>query len=230
MNDLYVDAEARGQGVGRALIEASAAVARERGAHHLEWSTAPDNATAQRLYDSTGAEQLDLARVRARALSVGSGNGRSRRPGGAAALRRLHPRGRRAARPRAGRRRGGDRRRAPGEPGPARGVLLLARVDGDPAGLGGVRHLDTPVAEVKSMYVAPAYRGTRPRPQDHRRARARSPSSTAAARPVSTPPLPHRRGRRSTARPATGRSPTTTATRKPTSGSNVGCSAAAYIA
>lgn len=40
------------------------------------------------------------------------------------------------------------------------GVLLLARADGDPAGLGGVRHLDTPVAEVKSMYVAPAYRGT----------------------------------------------------------------------
>jgi ribosomal protein S18 acetylase RimI-like enzyme len=55
MNDLYVDAAARGQGVGRALIEASAEVARERGALHLEWSTAPDNATAQRLYDSTGA-------------------------------------------------------------------------------------------------------------------------------------------------------------------------------
>jgi GNAT superfamily N-acetyltransferase len=55
MNDLYVDAGARGEGVGRALIEAAAAVARERGAHHLEWSTAPDNATAQRLYDSTGA-------------------------------------------------------------------------------------------------------------------------------------------------------------------------------
>lgn len=55
MNDLYVRPEARGQGVGRALIEASAAVGRERGAHHLQWVTAPDNATAQRLYDSTGA-------------------------------------------------------------------------------------------------------------------------------------------------------------------------------
>src|SRR6476659_2987222 len=43
---------------------------------------------------------------------------------------------------------------------PPEGVLLLARVDGDPAALGGVRHLDTPVAEVKSMYVVPAYRGT----------------------------------------------------------------------
>jgi GNAT superfamily N-acetyltransferase len=57
MNDLYVDADTRGEGVGRALIEASAAVARERRAHRLEWATAPDNRTAQRLYDSTGAER-----------------------------------------------------------------------------------------------------------------------------------------------------------------------------
>jgi GNAT superfamily N-acetyltransferase len=57
MNDLYVGAENRGQGVGRALIEAAAGVARERGARHLEWSTAPDNLTAQRLYDSTGADR-----------------------------------------------------------------------------------------------------------------------------------------------------------------------------
>lgn len=40
------------------------------------------------------------------------------------------------------------------------GVLLLARADGEPAGLGGVRHLETGVAEVKSMFVAPAFRGT----------------------------------------------------------------------
>lgn len=43
---------------------------------------------------------------------------------------------------------------------PPDGVFLLALADGEPAGLGGVRHLDTDVAEVKSMYVAPAYRGT----------------------------------------------------------------------
>jgi GNAT superfamily N-acetyltransferase len=43
---------------------------------------------------------------------------------------------------------------------PPSGVLLLARVDGEPAGLGGVRHLDTTIAEVKSMYVAPPFRGT----------------------------------------------------------------------
>jgi GrpB-like predicted nucleotidyltransferase (UPF0157 family)/ribosomal protein S18 acetylase RimI-like enzyme len=42
---------------------------------------------------------------------------------------------------------------------PPTGVLLLVRADGDPAGLGGVRHLDTEVAEIKSMYVAPGHRG-----------------------------------------------------------------------
>jgi GNAT superfamily N-acetyltransferase len=57
MNDLFVDPELRGEGVGRALIEASAAVARQRGASKLEWQTAPDNHTAQRLYDSTGAQR-----------------------------------------------------------------------------------------------------------------------------------------------------------------------------
>lgn len=39
------------------------------------------------------------------------------------------------------------------------GVLLLVRVDGEPAGLGGVRHLDTGVAEIKSMYLSPGHRG-----------------------------------------------------------------------
>ncbi len=57
MNDLYVVEAARGRGVGRALIGASASIAREQGAHHLEWATAPGNVTAQRLYDSTGAER-----------------------------------------------------------------------------------------------------------------------------------------------------------------------------
>ncbi len=59
MNDLFVSESARGRGVGRALIEAGAAVARERGAAQLQWSTAPDNHTAQRLYDSTGAARSE---------------------------------------------------------------------------------------------------------------------------------------------------------------------------
>jgi GNAT superfamily N-acetyltransferase len=59
MNDLFVAEDARGQGVGRALIEASAGVAREREAHSLEWATAPSNVIAQRLYDSTGATRSE---------------------------------------------------------------------------------------------------------------------------------------------------------------------------
>jgi GNAT superfamily N-acetyltransferase len=57
--DLYVEESVRGRGVGRALIEASAGVARERGAIHLEWETEPDNHRAQRLYDTTGAERSE---------------------------------------------------------------------------------------------------------------------------------------------------------------------------
>lgn len=59
MNDLFVVGEARGEGVGRALIEATAEVARKRGVPFVEWSTAPDNRTAQRLYDSIGAERSE---------------------------------------------------------------------------------------------------------------------------------------------------------------------------
>lgn len=55
MNDLFVTETARSQGVGGALIKASADIARQRGAHHLEWATAPNNETAQRLYNATGA-------------------------------------------------------------------------------------------------------------------------------------------------------------------------------
>ncbi len=39
------------------------------------------------------------------------------------------------------------------------GAFLLARVDGEPAGIGGVRFLETEIAEVKSMFVSPAFRG-----------------------------------------------------------------------
>jgi GNAT superfamily N-acetyltransferase len=52
MNDLFVRDDIRGKGIGRALIQRALGEARRRGAAHLEWFTAPDNATAQRLYDS----------------------------------------------------------------------------------------------------------------------------------------------------------------------------------
>jgi GNAT superfamily N-acetyltransferase len=52
MNDLFVREDVRGTGAGRALINRALEEARRRGAVHLEWFTAPDNLTAQRLYDS----------------------------------------------------------------------------------------------------------------------------------------------------------------------------------
>jgi GNAT superfamily N-acetyltransferase len=55
MEDLFVTEAARGTGVGRALIEACGRAASERGIVGIDWVTAPDNLTAQRLYDSTGA-------------------------------------------------------------------------------------------------------------------------------------------------------------------------------
>ncbi|WP_267309191.1 GNAT family N-acetyltransferase [Mycobacterium barrassiae] len=55
LNDLYVNAAARGSGAGRTLIERGLQLCRERGAEKLVWETAPDNATSQRLYDGIGA-------------------------------------------------------------------------------------------------------------------------------------------------------------------------------
>jgi GNAT superfamily N-acetyltransferase len=55
LNDLYVVPASRGTGAGRALIERCRELCRERGAEKLVWETAPDNATAQRLYDGIGA-------------------------------------------------------------------------------------------------------------------------------------------------------------------------------
>ncbi|MGZ5396637.1 MAG: N-acetyltransferase family protein [Mycobacterium sp.] len=55
LNDLYVESAARGTGTGRALIDRGLVLCRDRGAEKLVWETAPDNATAQRLYDGIGA-------------------------------------------------------------------------------------------------------------------------------------------------------------------------------
>jgi GNAT superfamily N-acetyltransferase len=57
MNDLYVNADARGGGAGTELIEACRAEARGRGARALAWQTALDNARAQAVYDRIGAER-----------------------------------------------------------------------------------------------------------------------------------------------------------------------------
>jgi ribosomal protein S18 acetylase RimI-like enzyme len=54
LNDLYVAAEARGAGAGRALLDAAAAFGRQQGALRLSLSTARTNTTAQALYASHG--------------------------------------------------------------------------------------------------------------------------------------------------------------------------------
>lgn len=55
LEDLYVREQARGQGVGRALIEALAARGRAEGWLRLYWQTARDNEQAQALYDKLAA-------------------------------------------------------------------------------------------------------------------------------------------------------------------------------
>jgi GNAT superfamily N-acetyltransferase len=54
MNDLFTAKEARGRGVGEALIKACLELVRERGAALLQWQTAPDNHTAQSVYERVG--------------------------------------------------------------------------------------------------------------------------------------------------------------------------------
>ena len=51
LEDLYVAPEARGRGLGRALIEDLIAIGRARGWQRLYWLTEIENATARRLYD-----------------------------------------------------------------------------------------------------------------------------------------------------------------------------------
>lgn len=51
LDDLFVDPALRGRGVGRHLLEQVRTVARERNWVSVRWITAPDNATARRLYD-----------------------------------------------------------------------------------------------------------------------------------------------------------------------------------
>ncbi len=51
LQDLFTEDSVRGQGIGRALIEAVSERAREAGSARLYWLTQEANATARRLYD-----------------------------------------------------------------------------------------------------------------------------------------------------------------------------------
>ncbi len=51
LQDLFVEEESRGRGVGRKLIEAVAEIARARACYRLYWTTQETNAAARALYD-----------------------------------------------------------------------------------------------------------------------------------------------------------------------------------
>ena len=59
MELLYVTAERRGQGIGRALLQRVAQIAVERGAGRLEWGVLKENAPTIRFYAGLGATLVD---------------------------------------------------------------------------------------------------------------------------------------------------------------------------
>jgi GNAT superfamily N-acetyltransferase len=63
LQDLFTAPEARGQGVGRALIEAVAEAARGTGATRIYWMTHETNTTAMQLYDKV-AERSGFVQYR----------------------------------------------------------------------------------------------------------------------------------------------------------------------
>jgi len=63
LQDLFVAADARGLGLGRALIEAVYAAARAAGATRVYWLTHESNATARKLYDKL-ADNLGFIQYR----------------------------------------------------------------------------------------------------------------------------------------------------------------------
>ena len=52
--ELYVVPERRGQGIGRALMEAAMDVARDQGAAYMDLGTSEDDLAARMLYESLG--------------------------------------------------------------------------------------------------------------------------------------------------------------------------------
>ena len=57
LEDLYLDPDARGKGIGRALIDDLIAICRANGWSRLYWHTNRDNAQARKLYESYVEDQ-----------------------------------------------------------------------------------------------------------------------------------------------------------------------------
>lgn len=59
LNDLFVDQDARQQGIARALMQAAKAFAKSTGARGISLSTGVENTQAQALYESEGYRRVD---------------------------------------------------------------------------------------------------------------------------------------------------------------------------
>jgi GNAT superfamily N-acetyltransferase len=66
IEDVFVDASARGGGLGRALVEAALDRARERGCVRVDLDAEPSNTPAVRLYESLGFADSPLLYLRTR--------------------------------------------------------------------------------------------------------------------------------------------------------------------
>ncbi len=60
LEDLYVRSEARGLGIGKALVMTLAALCDEQGYPRLEWAVQDSNAHARAFYRSLEAEEMDM--------------------------------------------------------------------------------------------------------------------------------------------------------------------------
>ncbi len=78
LEDLYVTPEARGHGLGKALLQRLAAVAVERGCARFEWQVLTWNTPAIEFYRAMGAELMEewrTCRVSGDALATLAANG-----------------------------------------------------------------------------------------------------------------------------------------------------------
>jgi GNAT superfamily N-acetyltransferase len=63
LEDLFVEPEFRGRGIGKALLERVAAIAVEKGCLRFEWAVLDWNTPAIEFYRAMGAEFLDEWRI-----------------------------------------------------------------------------------------------------------------------------------------------------------------------